>query len=642
MSEPIENTEGSINNEDENPKISVSPEGFDEKAKVISRARRKGSRALMYALIVSGVLHFGSLFGLRYQTEISESLAKARGAVAGLLNKVKSGTSNYLTQLRQSFKNSLSSVETLEDVDLGDFFLQTEYLEGGLDKEGLNKAKQKLNELTEKFKKQAEEDKYSKIRVFHSIVQEQGRYKPESSYLSGILNKNAGNCEARAKLMVSLMQRVYPDTPVKLQKYADHWRAIAQIGNVWYALEKETPSKIQNKGLGNTALYKPHALISNYLGKKTEENFISGGEIVKKPQRGITDTYFSLGNDLKQKLTPYGGGPLIEEKKDKRVSYKEAVGIKIASAPSATSDLPDDLQVHFISPEEMEKILSQKKIDEKKDEQREFKITPEMIANAKISGQISLEFKNISDLSPLKGMPIERIGLNETQVTDLSPLKGMPIRIIYLNGTQITDLSPLKGMPINNIVLGHSTVSDLSPLKGMPIRIIYLSGTQITDLSPLKGMPIEEINLSNTQVADLSPLKGMPIEEIGLNETQVTDLRPLKGMPIRIIYLSGTQITDLSPLKGMPIKSILLAYTKVTDLSPLKGMPIRIIYLSGTQITDLSPLKGMPIEEIDLSNTQVADLSPLKGMPIKSILLAYTKVTDLSPLKGMPIENIIR
>ena len=134
----------------------------------------------------------------------------------------------------------------------------------------------------------------------------------------------------------------------------------------------------------------------------------------------------------------------------------------------------------------------------------------------------SLNFENctdLSDLSPLEGMPLTNLSLFHcNQVRDLSPLKGMPLTNLNLfHCVQVRDLSPLKGMPLTTLDLdGCDQVSDLSPLKGMSLTWLNLFYcVQVRDLSPLKGMPLNRLNLGGCgQVRDLSLLKGMPLAEI--------------------------------------------------------------------------------------------------------------------------------
>jgi hypothetical protein len=173
--------------------------------------------------------------------------------------------------------------------------------------------------------------------------------------------------------------------------------------------------------------------------------------------------------------------------------------------------------------------------------------------------------------------------LRESGISDLSPLKEMPLRELDLQNNPVTDLSPLQGLPLEALYLEGTQVSDLQPLKGMSLRVLYLSGTKVRDLSPLRGVPLRELNLLGTQVADLGPLYGAPLEIAWLNDTPVRDLTPLEASPLVSLTIQGTRVEDLSPIRKLKtLQRLHLAETPVSDLTPLEGMElVRLIFSPG-------------------------------------------------------------
>jgi hypothetical protein len=78
-------------------------------------------------------------------------------------------------------------------------------------------------------------------------------------------------------------------------------------------------------------------------------------------------------------------------------------------------------------------------------------------------------------------MKLTLLQCGDTMVTDLSPVKGMPLGNLNADRTQVSDLSPLRGMPLGSLSLNNCTqVSDLSPLQGMPLTYLHLCGTSAT------------------------------------------------------------------------------------------------------------------------------------------------------------------
>jgi Leucine-rich repeat (LRR) protein len=259
--------------------------------------------------------------------------------------------------------------------------------------------------------------------------------------------------------------------------------------------------------------------------------------------------------------------------------------------------------------------------------------------------QLYLEGSPLTDLNPLRGMALSHLGLhNCTNLSDLEPLAGMPLRWLYLDGCiRIRQLEPLRGMPLGELDLrvGENEI-DLRPLRGMPIRLLRLTATKVKDLGPLKGMPLGVLEMSHcTEVTDLGALEGMPLVQFGAyNCPRVSNFAFLKGMKLTSLDVSVTQFADLSVVKGMPLTRLEMGGTKVSDLGPLEGMPLTVILMESTKATSLAPLKDCPLTELNISATLIKDLGPLLGKQITQLNLHDTAISDLRPLAGMPLERL--
>jgi serine/threonine protein kinase/Leucine-rich repeat (LRR) protein len=151
----------------------------------------------------------------------------------------------------------------------------------------------------------------------------------------------------------------------------------------------------------------------------------------------------------------------------------------------------------------------------------------------------------LSDLSPLKGMPLTELNCGWTRVSDLSPLKGMALAFLACNNTQVSELSPLRGMPLAGLDCRYTRVSDLSPLNGMSLTWLYCGGTPVSDLLLLKGMPLTRLDCSETSVSNLSPLRGMPLTDLNCHGMpKLSDLSPLESCgKLRALLLQGSKVT---------------------------------------------------------------------------------------------------
>ena len=148
-------------------------------------------------------------------------------------------------------------------------------------------------------------------------------------------------------------------------------------------------------------------------------------------------------------------------------------------------------------------------------------------------------------------------------LTDISPihalsrLKSLEILHPISNDSvseSLTDLTPLRGLPLIKLDLSNNNVSDLSPLQGTPLEELNLSRSKVTDLTPLKGMPLKRLNLLGNAVADLSPLAGMPLESLNLDQTDVQSLAPLRGMPLKSLTVVETKIMAALELEAIQLQ----------------------------------------------------------------------------------------
>ena len=133
-------------------------------------------------------------------------------------------------------------------------------------------------------------------------------------------------------------------------------------------------------------------------------------------------------------------------------------------------------------------------------------------------------------------------------IHDLSLIKGAPLSELWLvSCPQVSDLTPIHGMPLEVLNVCFSSVTDLSPLRGMPLTRLFLSGTNITDLSPLEGLPLKDLYLDRCkQAIDVTPLAAIRTLENLLVPAQVTNLETLrKATKLRRL---GLKLTGDAPM----------------------------------------------------------------------------------------------
>lgn len=216
------------------------------------------------------------------------------------------------------------------------------------------------------------------------------------------------------------------------------------------------------------------------------------------------------------------------------------------------------------------------------------------------------------------------------------------VRVLNLPAT-IDNLEPLRGLPIDELGIDSLPVTSLEPLRGMSLSRLDATDTpRITDLTPLTGMPLRGLNLTRCKIGELKALSGMPLESLSIAYCKVRDLSPLRGLPLRKLDCSGTDIDDLRPLADVPLEELSTLNTRVHDLSPLRGKALRQLNVKGCPVVDLAPLRGMPIERLEFSAGKVRDFSPLLDLPRLEHVVASDHVPLVETLRRHPTLKTIQ
>ncbi|MCX7590258.1 MAG: hypothetical protein N2255_01380, partial [Kiritimatiellae bacterium] len=248
----------------------------------------------------------------------------------------------------------------------------------------------------------------------------------------------------------------------------------------------------------------------------------------------------------------------------------------------------------------------------------------------------------LQDLSPLRGLSLERLEVPRSLVRDLRPLQGMPLRRLDVSDTEVSDLTPLQGMPLEALIIGNTKVRFLAPIAGMRLRLLDLRNLTLSDFRGLEGLPLEDLKLDGANVWDLSVLSGMPLKRLVLSNTRFANFSQLAGLPLEYLDLSRSLVRakDLAVLKGMPLRELDLSDTWVAEVSALRGLPLERLSLARTPVRDFTPLHGCRLQSLDLAGTSVEDLSWLRDMPLRRLNISRTNVRDLSPIRDLPLEEL--
>jgi hypothetical protein len=104
----------------------------------------------------------------------------------------------------------------------------------------------------------------------------------------------------------------------------------------------------------------------------------------------------------------------------------------------------------------------------------------------------------------------------------------MPLKWLDLYGVRdVTDLVPLEGMPLEYLNVTGAAVDDSNSLGSLKaLQILLIDDTRITDLGALRELRLERISLLHTAVTDLTPLQGMSLKQIRIDRPTEYQIGP--------------------------------------------------------------------------------------------------------------------
>jgi hypothetical protein len=148
-------------------------------------------------------------------------------------------------------------------------------------------------------------------------------------------------------------------------------------------------------------------------------------------------------------------------------------------------------------------------------------VTPTYDATGAVTG-LRLLTDFVQDVSPVlalskldtlhcSGTPFSRMG----KLADLSPLRGLGLKNLACADTLVTDLAPLREMPLEQLYLSRTPVASLAPLQGRHLTVLYCNDTCVTDLTPLRDMPLKDLRCDFRAERDTALLRTLPsLEQI--------------------------------------------------------------------------------------------------------------------------------
>lgn len=245
--------------------------------------------------------------------------------------------------------------------------------------------------------------------------------------------------------------------------------------------------------------------------------------------------------------------------------------------------------------------------------------------------QLEEPWGDISDLSLLAEMPnLRELYLCQQNITDLSPLNGLPLQELYLCDNQIEDLTALRSMEnLQTLFLGNNPINDLSPLSSLhrlkDLNLDTYYDGWVDSFAPLTGLPVTRLSLNNTSPrdGDWTPLEAL--DQAG----ELYLWNPPEGALPHLAEMDNLWCLGLGDFQGRDLAGLNLP--RLTKL----GLIFHINSLEGVQQLE-------SLNWLDLAVLEETSLEPLAQLPkLSHMSLNECRNMDYAPLLRLPsLESV--
>lgn len=227
-------------------------------------------------------------------------------------------------------------------------------------------------------------------------------------------------------------------------------------------------------------------------------------------------------------------------------------------------------------------------------------------------------------------------------IEDLSDCRYMKnLHTLILDRQKITDITPLKGLPLVSVSLCDNPIGDISALSGLEtLEELYIEETGVNSLADMADMQaLRVLRLNNEDPADLTPVAELPLEELCLIMVGEDSAKILQKLPLRTLRLHSWSMEleeMIGQMSGLD-KLTIYGYQHST-LAPLLGLTnLKELDLYGGNLQSVEGIESFrELSFLGINNTEVSDITPLGSLgSLIQLGLDNTEVTDFSVLKEL-------
>lgn len=231
-------------------------------------------------------------------------------------------------------------------------------------------------------------------------------------------------------------------------------------------------------------------------------------------------------------------------------------------------------------------------------------------------------------------------------ISDLSLLAHMPnLYELMLCRQQITDIGPLRGLPISKLVLADNNIADISPIAELPkLEELYIGNNPATDLTPLGSCTnLSLLNLDNMYIKSLDFLNSLSLNSLSVCYLKLSDRD--WGPVASQTKLRQYATSDFTSEQAAAVNQLTNLYefaswwnSKLPDLTELDGLVNLRVLILWDGFQSIKGIENMKrLEDAFIGNSSVTDISLIRELPeLKVLGLDRSIVEDFSPLFECP------
>lgn len=204
------------------------------------------------------------------------------------------------------------------------------------------------------------------------------------------------------------------------------------------------------------------------------------------------------------------------------------------------------------------------------------------------------------------------------------------LRTLVLDGQQITDLSPLEGLPLESLSLCDNPISDLTVAASLTnLKFLAIEETDVTDLSPLGELDaLTELDIGTIPAADLDSIAGTNIEYLVMNAVPAEHYEALYTLPLKKLVMHSYSADDIDTVSQiLTLEQLTIYGYPYNTLEVLLGLTnLKSLDITGGGVRTLEGIEELTaLQTLTIGDTQVTDLTPL----LQNTKLSYLYITDI-------------